>query len=135
MDDRVNKPLSKVDVDYFIEHEKQNKRYRKVYLETHIAHIAKLLVRVLGLEVSDEDRLELRDDLTIEQVVKFGINYSYPSDLCLFVKDHNRFVELERLNIEEPENYLCFMPPEFLFMEDEDIIKKVKENLKNAECI
>ena len=74
MVNKVNKPLSKVDVDYFIAHEKRNKRYRKVYLETRIAHIAKLLIRVLGSEVSDEDRFELRDDLTIEEIIELGIN-------------------------------------------------------------
>ena len=132
MDNRVNRPLSKVDIDYFITGEKRAKRYKEIYIETRIAHVAKLIIGIVGLEPSNINKYELKDDLSIEKIVTSGVHWSYPSDLCIFCKQDGHPDELEQLNI-TPINYLCEMPPEFLFMADEEIISKVKKDMKENE--
>ena len=74
MDNRVNRPLSKVDIDYFITGEKRAKRYKEIYIETRIAHVAKLIIGIVGLEPSNINKYELKDDLSIEKIVTSGVH-------------------------------------------------------------
>ena len=101
----------------------------KINLEKRIAEIAKVIIQTVGLTPNSVNRFVLRDDLSVKDILSLGVYWSYPSDLCIFCKQDGHPDELEQLNV-APINYLCEMPPEFLFMADEEIIARVKKDLK-----
>jgi len=104
----------------------------KINLEKRIAEIAKVIIQTVGLTPNSVNRFVLRDDLSVKDILSLGVWWSYPSSLCIFCEEEGHPVELERLNV-SPINYLCELPPEFLFMADEEIIARVKKDIEENE--